>query len=163
MNILLPIIFELDPTHPAVATLCSIMNVAKEFPHASVLHECLKFLELIAVFDVRKVNSTDSLEFLLGVSAGSHFGSGSVIKTAISCMRAFAMSMRNSPEVIQSLNIHSSLLVLLDKVQGRANCVAGDFYRGVAVPRTVEKIKCDETQVRRKNLRRQKLLTKAPF
>ncbi|GMH75493.1 hypothetical protein TL16_g06779 [Triparma laevis f. inornata] len=146
MNILLPIIFELDPTHPAVATLCSIMNVAKEFPHASVLHECLKFLELIAVFDVRKVNSTDSLEFLLGVSAGSHFGSGSVIKTAISCMRAFAMSMRNSPEVIQSLNIHSSLLVLLDKVQGRANCVAGDFYRGVAVPRTVEKIKCDETQ-----------------
>ena len=29
MNILLPIIFELDPTHPAVSTLCSIMNVAK--------------------------------------------------------------------------------------------------------------------------------------
>ena len=140
MNILLPIIFELDPTHPAVSTLCSIMNVAKSFPHASVLHECLKFLELIAVFDVRKVNTLDSLKFLIDVGSGANFGSSSIIKTAVSCMRAFAMSLRGDALSLRPLNLPSHLLILYDSVQGSTSCVAGEYYRGVAVPRTGESL-----------------------
>ena len=151
-NIMLPIFFELDPSHPAVSTLCSIVDVLKGYGHATVLHECLKFIELIAVFDATRINTTESLEFLISIidsvgSAaiiGSHdadcFGSGNVLKTTVSCIRGFAMMMRAGNELFD-LKLHAHLLNLLDSVVAKQNCAHGDFYRGAAVSRGVEAIK----------------------
>jgi len=137
MNTLLPLFFEIDPTHPCIGRLAMFAQSAytrhKNGGHPQVTTLYLTFVEMLCLFDSKKIDVPSQLSNILFEILPVE-NCAKILRKGIGCVKGLARVATD--EVLTSVSLHAHLLSLLEKTITK-QCY-GKRFRGVAFARDME-------------------------